>query len=169
MQVEVIIATADQEPILANLLELYSHDFSEIADLQLDSNGRFGYKYLPLYWQESNRYPFLIKADGNLAGFVLVRKGSEVSGDENVWDVAEFFIVRGCRRHRIGTRTVHEIWSKFPGLWEVRVAPKNTAAQIFWSRTIASFMGIAVEASAKGIEDKSWNVFSFDTEERKVN
>jgi predicted acetyltransferase len=54
-------------------------------------------------------------------------------------------------------------------LWEVRVAPKNTAAQMFWSRTIASFMGIAVEASAKGIEDKSWNVFSFDTEERKVN
>ncbi len=104
MQVKVVAARADQEPVLANLLELYAHDFSEINDLHLNPDGRFGYAPLPLYWQESSRYPFLIKIDGNLAGFVLVRKGSEVSGDENVWDVAEFFIVRGYCRHRIGMR-----------------------------------------------------------------
>ncbi len=38
MQVEVVAATADQEPILANLLELYAHDFSEISDLHLNFN-----------------------------------------------------------------------------------------------------------------------------------
>ncbi len=169
MQVEVVAATADQEQVLANLLELYAHDFSEISDLHLDSNGCFGYKYLPLYWQESNRHPFLIKANGNLAGFVLVRKGSEISGDENVWDVAEFFIVRRYRRHRIGTRAAHEVWRKLPGLWEVRVTEKNTAAQAFWSRAIASFMDITVDASVKEIKGKSWNVFSFHTGSRKVS
>src|ERR1700712_3260427 len=109
MQVEVVAAGADQEPVLANLLELYSYDFSEIFELQLNSNGRFGYTKLPLYWQESKRYPFLIKVAGNLAGFVLVRKGSEISGDENIWDMTEFFVIRGYRRHRIGIRAAHEV------------------------------------------------------------
>ena len=169
MRVEVSVAAADEKSILANLLELYAYDFSEISDLQLDSNGRFGYPYLPLYWQESNRYPFLVKVNGNLAGFVLLRKGSEVSGDENVWDVTEFFIVRGYRRHHVGTKVAHEVWRKFPGLWEVRVAEKNKVAQHFWCRAIASFMGIAVEASVQEINSKSWHVFSFDTALREVS
>jgi hypothetical protein len=33
--IELVSATADQEPILANLLELYMHDFSEFLDLDL--------------------------------------------------------------------------------------------------------------------------------------
>ena len=163
MQVEVVAATADQETVLANLLELYAHDFSEISDLRLDANGRFGYTPLPLYWQETNRYPFLVKVDNNLAGFVLVKKGSAVSGDENVLDIAEFFILRGYRRHGIGLRVAHEVWRKFPGRWEVRVTERNQAAQAFWSRAVAAFMGIPVEATVIEITGKSWPVFSFNT------
>ncbi len=169
MQIEVVAATADQQPILANLLELYAHDFSEITELNLDSNGRFGYPPLPLYWQEAIRYPFLVKVDDTLAGFVLVKKGSHVSGDENVWDVAEFFIVRGYRRHGVGMRVAHEIWTRFPGRWEVRVAERNRAGQAFWSRAVASFMGITVEGSVGDIDSKRWHVFSFDTRLAKSN
>jgi hypothetical protein len=32
-QIEVIAAASNQEPILANLLELYVHDFSEFHDV----------------------------------------------------------------------------------------------------------------------------------------
>jgi hypothetical protein len=42
----------EQELILANLLELYAHDFSEFHELELGSDGRFGYGGLPLYWSE---------------------------------------------------------------------------------------------------------------------
>src|SRR5216684_1942821 len=79
MQVEVVPATTEQQPVLANLLELYAHDFSEFSDLKIGVDGRFGYEPLPLYWRESNRFPFLVRANGNLAGFVLVQQGSEVS------------------------------------------------------------------------------------------
>jgi len=169
MHVELAAATADEKPILANLIELYAYDFSEISELQLDSNGRFGYARLPLYWQESNRYPFLIRVNGNLAGFVFVRKGSEVSGDENVWDLTEFFIVRGYRRRHVGTSVAHEVWRKFPGLWEVRVAEKNKVAQDFWDRAITSFMGKAVDASVYDVKGKCWRLFSFNTALRKVS
>lgn len=168
MKVELIAATADQEPILANLLELYCHDFSEIINLNLNSSGRFGYPPLPLYWQENGRYPFLVKVDNNLAGFVLVKKGSEVSGAHEVWDIAEFFIVRGYRRHGIGIRIAHEVWRRFPGRWEVRVTQMNRAGQSFWERAVASFMGFRIEAVFIQINSKSWHVFSFDTKSAKT-
>jgi hypothetical protein len=46
--IEVIPARPEQEPILANLLELYAHDFSEFRKLELGCDGRFGYGGLPL-------------------------------------------------------------------------------------------------------------------------
>ena len=79
--IEVIPAQPDQEAILANLLELYLHDFSEFRDLELEPDGTFGYRRLSLYWSESGRHPFLVWVEGKLAGFVLVKRGSEVSGD----------------------------------------------------------------------------------------
>src|SRR5262245_22969237 len=115
ISVEVIPASSEQEPILANLLELYTYDFSEIIGLKLDANGRFGYQQLPLYWKEPDRHPFLIMVNGHWAGFALVRKGSRVSGAEPIWDMAEFFIARGYRRLGIGRKVAHEVWKKFPG------------------------------------------------------
>ncbi|MGD0436124.1 MAG: hypothetical protein ABSB86_06650 [Bryobacteraceae bacterium] len=72
-QLEVILASPEQAPILANLLELYAHDFSEFHPLDLGENGRFGYRSLPLYWSEPGRHPFLIRLGGKLAGVVLVK------------------------------------------------------------------------------------------------
>jgi hypothetical protein len=42
MQIEVLPATTEQEPVLANLLEMYAHDFSEFSDLKIGVDGRFG-------------------------------------------------------------------------------------------------------------------------------
>ena len=52
---EVISATAEQQPVLANLLELYAHDFSEFHQVALNDDGRFGYADLPRYWSDPGR------------------------------------------------------------------------------------------------------------------
>ncbi len=104
LQLEVLPAAREQEPVVANLLELYAHDFSELRRRNLREDGRFGYEALPLYWTEQGRYPFLIRVDGSLAGLVLVKRGAGISGVEVVWDMAEFFVVRGCRRRGVGTQ-----------------------------------------------------------------
>jgi predicted acetyltransferase len=163
--VETAPATSEQEPILANLLELYQHDFSEYIDLELGADGRFGDKYLSLslYWKESGRYPFLIKASGRLAGFALVRAGSQLSGDEHTWDMAEFFIIRGLRRHGVGMQAAHDIWKRFPGRWEVRVIGRNGTAQEFWGRAIAAFIGKAIRPIAFEKDGELWRVFAFES------
>lgn len=161
MNIEVIPAAREAEPILANLLELYGHDFSEFHDLDLGDDGRFGYKNLALYWTDPRRHPFLVKIDGKLAGFVFVKKGSEVSGDATVWDIAEFFVIRRYRRRGIGTQVAHEVWKRFPGSWEVRVMQSNVAAYHFWARAIATFTGEVIDGVRIEKEGECWNLFSF--------
>lgn len=164
VNVELIPASPEQEPILANLVELYAHDFSEFINLKLGADGRFGYKHLHLYWKEPDRHPFLIMVNDELAGFVLVHRGSQISGDEDIWDMAEFFVVRGYRRLGIGTKAAHEIWKKFLGKWEVRVMNRNQRAKEFWSRAIEEFLGKTIDAIAFEKKGEGWQVFSFETE-----
>ena len=161
--IEVIPAVADQEPILANLLELYAHDFSEFHDIELSAEGKFGYKDLSFYWRESDRHPFLLKVDSKLAGFALVKRGQDFWGDETVWDMAEFFVVRRYRRRGIGMVAAHELWRRFPGMWQVRVMESNHAAHQFWQRAIAAFTGQRVHSSCIEKAGGSWRVFTFES------
>ena len=161
--IEVIPARQEQEPILANLLELYAYDFSEFHDLELGSDGRFGYGDLPLYWSEPGRHPFLVWVDDKLAGLILVKRGSEVSGDETVWDVAEFFVLRGYRRRGVGTQIAHEVLRQFPGLWEVRVMESNVSAREFWAHAISILTGEATQPSRVEKDGKWWTLFSFES------
>lgn len=154
---EVLPATADQEPVLANLLELYAHDFSEFFGIELGEDGRFGYKALPLYWSEPGRHPFLVRVDGKLAGFVLVAKCP--AG----WDMAEFFVVRAYRRRGIGTEIAHRVWRRFPGQWEVRVMEFNEVGRRFWERTIAAFTGGETQSVCIERGGKIWQRFSFES------
>jgi predicted acetyltransferase len=161
-QIEVAPATAEQASILANLLQLYAHDFSEFLDMEIGADGRFVYKQLPLYWREPSRNPYLVWADGKLAGFVLVQKGSEVSGATNVWDMTEFFVLRRYRRRRIGTEVAQKVWGHLPGTWEVRVMQLNVAAQRFWARTISEFIGKAIDPVGFEKNGESWILYSFE-------
>ncbi len=163
MKLEVIPAAPDQEPILANLLELYAHDFSEFHNLELGPDGRFGYKHLSLYWREPGRYPFLAKVDGQLAGLVLVKRMEEGSGNEVVWDMAEFFVVRGYRRRGIGTGVAHEVWRRFPGRWQVRVMESNGAAHRFWTQAISEFVGEVIRPLSVEDDGERWHAFSFES------
>jgi len=162
-RIEVIPAAAEQEPILANLLELYAHDFSEFHDLEIGNDGRFGYEFLPLYWSDPDRYPFLVKADGYLAGLILVKRGPGVFGNHVVWDMAEFFVLRRYRRRGIGTQMAHEIWRRFLGAWEVRVMQSNVAANRFWAHSVSTFAGESVDPIFTEKGGERWAVYTFSS------
>jgi len=164
MQLEVLPATTEQAPVIANLIELYAHDFSEFADLKIGEDGRFGYDPLALYWTEPNRFPFLVRANGDLAGFVLVQQGSRISPTGQIWDMAEFFILRGYRRQGLGLRVAHQVWRMLPGPWEVRVSDKNVAARSFWKRAVSEFNGVTAESAPTDVAGKRWHVFSFTSD-----
>ena len=150
--------------LLANLLELYIHDMSEVfSHVELGPDGRFGYRHLPLYWSEQDRrFAFLIRCDGRIGGFVLVTRGSPAVSDPNVLDVAEFFVVRQYRRGGVGRRAAFLLWDRLPGKWIVRVLEGNRGAVAFWRDAVAAFTGEAFTESALRDAPNDWRIFSFE-------
>jgi len=166
--VELEPAREEESTLLANLLELYIHDLSPaFPTIQLGADGRFGYPRLASYWSEPNvRFPFLIRRAGKVAGFVLVQRGSPLSEDPNVLDIAEFFVLRGERRSGVGARAAALLWGRLPGRWIVRVSEGNREGLQFWSRVIADYAGDGVSCSEREGTPHRWRVFAFDTRSR---
>jgi len=160
-RVEVVHATPEQEPIVANLLELYAYDFSEFHPILPGPDGRFGYKGLSRYWSETDRLPFLLKANGRLAGVALVKRERGVLGTETVWDVAEFFVLRMFRHQGVGGAAAHEIWRRYPGQWQVRIMESNYNGYRFWERTIAEFAPDHVRAARFEKGGQLWHLITF--------
>jgi predicted acetyltransferase len=161
-------ATPSQAPLLANLLELYMHDLSAVFPVvRLGADGRFGYPPLPLYWsQPERRFPFLIRQDGRVAGFALVTRGSPASGDPEVLDVAEFFVIRQQRRTGVGRRAAFLLWDGMPGRWIVRASEGNPGAVPFWTATVAAYTGDRAVVSHRPGNPHTVRVFSFEAAQR---
>jgi predicted acetyltransferase len=86
-----------------------------------------------------------------------------ISGDEIVWDMAEFFVVRGQRRRGIGVMAAHQLWRRLPGRWQVRVMEANDAVYQFWRRAIAAFAGEGIDSTCFEKGGGRWRVFSFES------
>lgn len=155
--IKIIPASIDQMPILANLLELYAHDFSEYWKFDIGDNGFYGYEDLPLYWSEPNRHPFIIYVKNKIAGLVMVQKGSPISEDKEIWDIAEFFIMKKYKKQGIGTAVAQEIWKRFKGRWQVRVLIENEVACAFWLQAITKFIGKKPEKTLRHISKNGWS------------
>lgn len=157
-EVDLIRAEPHHAVLLANLLELYVHELSELFDVHPNDEGRFGYEQLPRYWSEpERRFAFLIRAGERVAGFALATRGSPMSEDPEVLDVAEFFVLRRHRREGAGSRAAFLLWDRLPGNWMVRVLEKNAGAARFWTKTVRDYT--RNHASETGRD--GWQLFTF--------
>lgn len=158
-------ATRGDAELLANLLELYIHDVCDVfPSVELGASGRFGYTQLPLYWSEpERRFAYVIRHDERIAGFALAKRGSPVTPDPNVLDVAEFFVLRKFRRLGVGRAAARLLWQALPGAWTVRVAERNGRALAFWSRVVADSTCSTSSAWSPPDGLGSWRVFSFES------
>lgn len=164
--VSVSVAERAQAPIIQNLMQLYTHDFSEFwggsARGDLNAQGLFAAYPLEEYWSQASWAAMLIWCDRLLAGFCLVNDRSH-SGLKAQRNMAEFFIVRKHRGRGAGRRAAEIIFSQQPGGWEVAVARKNVHAREFWRKTINGSAKCAAFQELD-LQDERWNgpIFRFD-------
>lgn len=176
MDVALIEAPPDAEPILERLMQLYAYDFSELARLDVGEDGRFrGGPPLASCWSEPWRHAYLVRValaegesprEGRIAGFTILDERSRLTGDRDVADVAEFLVLRRYRRLGVGMRAAAAAFSLFPRRWEVRQTTQNKAATAFWRRAIASYVGEAFTETV--VDDERWRgtVHRFDARAR---
>ena len=139
MVIDLVPVKEKEKYILANLLEFYQYEFSEFDGFQLDETGKFGYKYLDNYWQEKERFPFFIKVNDKLGGFVLVNNYTYASKDKQTKTIAEFFVLKKYRRQGVGKQAAILIFNMYPGRWELRETNQNKQAQKFWRNVIEEY------------------------------
>lgn len=92
MKVSVQPMLVEQKSVLIQLMELYMCDFSLYSDDDINEYGYFGYSSIDDYWNEEGRYPYRIRVNEKIAGFVLVRSCCEYNELLNPHNIAEFFI-----------------------------------------------------------------------------
>ena len=118
----VVLATPEQEGLICGLLAAY------LAELGVQS----AYPYLPLYWQEPERFPYVIFAGSEIVGFALVRE----VGVAPEFEMAEFYVMPSHRRIGIGRRAACELFAIHRGSWRVNAMPGNAQAQAFWASVV---------------------------------
>ena len=137
MNFELTDATEEYgKEIIFNLMQLYTYELSffedETTNFELLDTGLFAMsKYLELYWKEDKRHPYVLKCDGEIAGFVLERLN-----EEGMNEIAEFFVLNKYRKLGAGTFMANEMFKRFKGKWEIRTLLKNKRAQEFWRKVV---------------------------------
>jgi predicted acetyltransferase len=120
----VVPATPEQEGLVGRSLSAY------LAELGVPS----AYPYLPLYWREPERFPYVIVAGSEIVGFALVRKIEAAAQ----FEMAEFYVVPTHRRIGIGRRAACQLFAMHRGSWRVSPISNNVRAQAFWVSVLAS-------------------------------
>ena len=164
--VSVAAAERAQAPLIQNLIQLYTHDFSEFwagtSRGDVNEQGLFAAYPLDDYWALPNWTASLICCGQVLAGFCLVndRTHSGLAAHRNM---AEFFVLRKHRGRGVGQIAAEIIFSRHPGLWEVAVARKNARAREFWRRTIKG-SAKSSQFQELDLQDERWNgpIFRFE-------
>lgn len=149
MDVTLEPAGDDRRGTIANLFQFYVHDFTDFWEtrrVEFGEDGRFPpYPWLDSYWEDPAREPLLIRADGNLAGFVLINREGH-SAKPCDFNMAEFFVARHYRREGVGRAAALAAIQPRAGLWEIAVARRNTPALPFWR-------GVAAQAAPGRVEE----------------
>lgn len=161
MNIEIREPTQQQEPALANLLQMYLYELTNILDFDLSDEGFYMFDNFSSYWTDNNKFPFLVYVDDKITGFVLVQKGSPVSATQDIWDIDEFFVMRKFRHQGVGTTIANTVWQRFKGPWQVRVLHKNTEALKFWEYAIHKFTGDQPNKTNFHMNNNAWYLFKF--------
>ncbi|MEZ6028850.1 MAG: GNAT family N-acetyltransferase [Hyphomonadaceae bacterium] len=147
-----------QRETLANLVQLYIHDFSEFLSgqrkLAVEADGRFAdLLRLDDYWREADRSVWFIRAGGQLAGFALLNARSHCDRPVD-FNMGEFFVMRTFRRDGVGAQAAIDLIRMHAGQWEIAVSARNPPALAFWPRVVAA-AGVADVETLEG-DGKQW-------------
>jgi predicted acetyltransferase len=134
MSTDLVEARVDDAGVVAALLDDYLRELVGHREVAVGATDSASYPYLTVYWVEPGRHPFLVRHNGAVVGFALIRGPASLGC--SMFQVAEFYIAPESRRLGVGREVVASLWRQFPGAWELQVHARNTAALAFWSSCI---------------------------------
>jgi predicted acetyltransferase len=136
-----IQASLSDYPTVQNLARFYAYDLSrscgDAPGWEFPADGLYAAHDMKRYFEEEDKFAYLIRVQDELAGFVLINKmGSDKKAD---WNMGEFYIVAKFQGKGFGQIIAHQIFTQYRGVWDVMAIPENGPARRFWQKTIGEF------------------------------
>jgi predicted acetyltransferase len=131
MTIELYLVPIEEKQHLARLVDAYLPIHCRHQDIRVGPESVEDYIYFPEYWREQGRYPYYIKQESIVVGFVLVRTVFDEDGI--FYQVSDFYVKPEFQRQGLGEDAVSLLWKKYPGAWELYVLRKNLGARHFWN------------------------------------
>ena len=156
VRLELIVAGQSDRTTISNLIQLYLYDMASDVPFPVGDDGKYEYAMLGQFWE----HPYLIKVDGELAGFALVISRCPITKTSHCWFMAEFFVLRPYRRRAIGKAVFEAVKARHPGLWHIATTRHNKTGESFWAKIIDETVYETIFSSFDGME---WIVRSFKT------
>lgn len=72
-------------------------------------------------------------------GLVLVNSYTRLAENKGARAIGEFFVSKEHRKKDVGKEAAMQVFSKFPGRWEVAVAKENAPGLKFWENVISAY------------------------------
>lgn len=125
--------------------------------------GRAGFfSILPLtdYWRKPTTQAFLIKVDGELAGFVTVDDDTHVPDARH--NIGYLFVSRRFRGQGVARFVVSTLLNRLPGRWQIFHVEANQPARLFWAAVIPGLTQNRFSLHQLSIQGLPCSVYCFE-------
>ncbi len=136
-KIEIVSAGISEKGTIENLFVYYIYEMSDLLQTSASEIGLLEPRQhnLKRYWESDNHYPYLIRCNGEIAGFSLLRK---YPNDPKHYDIDQFFVLKKFSRRGVGREAFKQSVAALPGSWITRVLLENKKALAFWLSVIPS-------------------------------
>ena len=112
------------------LIELSQFD----PNIKFDEYGLPIYKWFDCYWEDKERYPFLLNIDNQFAGLALVREL-----EPKQYEIAEFYVLPKFRKDNNAIDFAMQLTKLFDGKFSFSTRLENLRAIKFWDKFVINF------------------------------
>ena len=159
--IELHAAQRDELETIESLMQFYTYDFSEWLPLQLGEHGFFNIQPLTDYWRHPSTQAFLIRVDGELAGFVTVDDDTHLPGAQ--FNMGYLFVSRRFRGQGVATFVASTLLSQLPGQWQIFHIDANQPARLFWASVIDDLTGGTYTRHQQPVDDFPCTFYRFQS------
>ncbi|MBB5205184.1 putative acetyltransferase [Inhella inkyongensis] len=154
--------TADERACIEHLMQFFNYELSAWYPVRLAEHGLYTLRPKGPYWAEPRTQPFLLRVDGELAGFAVV-DGECVEPARSRYNLGYFFLVRRFRGRGLARQALVQLLQALPGAWEIYYLARNAYAEHFWGPALSALPLVGLERQERVIDDEPSVWFRFET------
>lgn len=126
-----LLEAVQMKKAFINMFNIYAHELSRYNPwlaTQISMEGNYLEEYVKEYFANPAKRPFIILCDSRPAGMFVV------SGQNDSFDIEEFFVTIPYRKKGIATNIVKLLLSQVEKPCEISILEKNESAIQFWEK-----------------------------------